>query len=411
MAQQLLRHQAFLRFAKIKKGPESALVAARHNLRELPLTPNIVQGKQCLNKVLVGPSSSAAVQSQYEAVLEKHGIAKLRKDAVRLIEALVSVPVGVYDPNHQYFEAALQWLSTEFGPANILSAVIHKDEAAQHMHVLIIPLIDGRMRGADLMGGPGIVRDRHARFDASMQQPWAQLGIAKQEPLRVRKTAMAQEVLAYLKHTDDAMWKSSVTQVIRDCIEGNPEPFYLTLGLAQRGAACPVRPKRRQRAAKQRTMAQIFTSPIKGMRGAKAERYRQSDEYLRAHVVAPQRKLPAAITSNVPTLSRNAAVAQDKDSTPVICDQPALAQRPKPSKLSRTLCSVGFAVAGMRIRADLAALAVPRNSAVARKGGTKGSAPRIRDCRQPVMQFAKRGGTLALDAKLLHWWLLRSRGA
>ncbi len=74
-------------------------------------------------------------------------------------------------PPIEYFEVALKWLSTEFGKTNILSAVIHKDEAAQHMHVLIIPFGRGRMRGADLMGGPGIVRDRHARFVTSMQQP------------------------------------------------------------------------------------------------------------------------------------------------------------------------------------------------------------------------------------------------
>jgi len=405
MAQQLLRHKAFLRFGKIKKGPESALVAARHNLRELPLTPNIVQGKQCLNKVMVGPSSSAAVQSQYEAMLGKHGVAKLRKDAVRLIEALVSLPVGVDDPQHQYFEAALQWLSKEFGQANILSAVIHKDEAAQHMHVLIIPLIDGRMRGSDLMGGPGILRDRHARFDSSMQQPWGQLGIAMQEPLRVRKTAMAQEVLAYLKHTDDAMWKSSVTQVIRDCIEGNPEPFYLTLGLAQRGAACSVRPKRCQRATKQRTMAQIFTSPIKGMRGAKAERYRQSDEYLRAHLVAPSRKLSVPITNDAPKLRCSAGRLQAKESALEVCHLPGLVKRPMPSKPSRTLCSVGFAVARIRTRTSLAALVLQRN------GGIKERGRSLRDTRQAIRQFAKDFFALALHAKLMHWWLLKSRGS
>ncbi len=72
-------------------------------MRELPLAPNIVAGKQALNYVLQGPSSAAAVQAKYEAVLAKHGMTKLRKDAVRLIEALVSLPVGVDDPTHRIF--------------------------------------------------------------------------------------------------------------------------------------------------------------------------------------------------------------------------------------------------------------------------------------------------------------------
>ena len=40
----------FLRFGKLK-GPTAALRAARHNLRELALTPNISPGQQHHNKV------------------------------------------------------------------------------------------------------------------------------------------------------------------------------------------------------------------------------------------------------------------------------------------------------------------------------------------------------------------------
>ncbi len=68
MAQLLPRHGAFLRFAKIKKGSSSALIAARHNLRELPLTPNITAGKQSLNHVLLGARSAEVVQDDYRAV-------------------------------------------------------------------------------------------------------------------------------------------------------------------------------------------------------------------------------------------------------------------------------------------------------------------------------------------------------
>lgn len=409
MARQLQRHQPFFRLGKITKGGESALIAARHNLRELPLTPNMVAGKQALNYVLQGPSRAAAVQTSYEAALAKHGISKLRKDAVRLIEALVSLPVGIDDPHNQYFEAALQWLTTEFGKANILSAVIHKDEAAQHMHVLIIPLIEGRMRGADLMGGPGIVRDRHARFVASMQQPWTQLGVTVQQPLRLRKSAMAQEVLAYLKFTDDPMWKSSVTQVIRDCIEGNPEPFYLTLGLSHRGAACPTKLRRRPRAAKQRTMAQIFTRPIKGMRGAKAERYRQSDEYLRSHVVAPPRKLLIAIASDALTLSGNAGRKASKGLAPVILHVPALAQLPVPSNQTRTLCSVGFAAAPIQIYTTAVAKCDGTASKRRSKPSDSCASYGVHTDDRHVLQCADACGALALQAKLLHWWLLKAR--
>ncbi len=411
MAQQLQRHQAFLRLGKITKGPESALIAARHNLRELPLAPNMVEGKQSLNVVLQGPGSAAAVQASYEKVLAKNGVNKLRKDAVRLIEALVSLPVGVDDLKHQYFKAAFQWLATEFGTANILSAVIHKDEAAQHMHVLIVPLVAGRMRGSDLMGGPGIMRDRHARFVSAMQQPWTQLGVIVEQPLRVRKAAMAQEVLAYLKQADDAMWKSSVVQVIRDYIESNPESFYLTLGLSHRGTACPVQWKRRSQATKQRTMAQIFTRPIKGMCGVKAERYRQSEEYLRAHVVASPRKLPVADTHDVLAAVGNAEHEQSKGLVAAKRHVPVLL--PVPSKQTRTLCSVGFDAAPIQIHS--AAVASFDGAAMKRQSKPRDGQPRyfghsvFTGERHALSCAESAHGALVLQAKLLYWWLLRAR--
>ncbi|WP_368923885.1 plasmid recombination protein, partial [Comamonas aquatica] len=59
----------------------------------------------------------------------------------------------IHDDECAYFQAALDWMATEFGSANLLSAVVHKDESAQHMHVLIVPLVQGSMQGSDLLGG------------------------------------------------------------------------------------------------------------------------------------------------------------------------------------------------------------------------------------------------------------------
>ncbi|WP_176550687.1 plasmid recombination protein, partial [Tenacibaculum discolor] len=69
------------------------------------------------------------------------------------LELVFSLP-----PNHQvddraYFSACVKWAAKAFGGnQNILSADIHRDEAAPHCHVLILPLIEGRMVGSDLVG-------------------------------------------------------------------------------------------------------------------------------------------------------------------------------------------------------------------------------------------------------------------
>lgn len=207
-----------VRFAKLK-GPTAALRAARHNLRELALTPNITPGQQHLNLVLLGHQTAEAVNAAYKAQLEAAGIDKLRVDAVRLIEALVSLPVGIHDDKCAYFQAALDWMATEFGSANLLSAVVHKDESAQHMHVLIVPLVHGRMQGSDLLGGKAQLRARLARFEQAMQAHAAALGLQDHSEMALTAEQMAGEVIRALQHRKDPMWKSCVAQLLRNCIE------------------------------------------------------------------------------------------------------------------------------------------------------------------------------------------------
>ena len=81
------------------------------------------------------------------------GVGKTRKDAVMGIECVFSLP-----PDHSldevaYFTDCTAWAGSYFAGAEILSADIHRDEAAPHRHALILPLVDGRMVGSDLFGG------------------------------------------------------------------------------------------------------------------------------------------------------------------------------------------------------------------------------------------------------------------
>ena len=213
-----------VRFAKLK-GPTAALRAARHNLRELALTPNITPGQQHLNFVLLGHQTADAVNAAYKAQLEAAGIDKLRVDAVRLIEALVSLPVGIHDDECAYFQAALDWMATEFGSANLLSAVVHKDESAQHMHVLIVPLVHGRMQGSDLLGGKAQLRARLARFEQAMQPHAAALGLLDHSEMALTAEQMAGEVIRALQQRKDPMWESCVPNCFATVSKKPPSSF------------------------------------------------------------------------------------------------------------------------------------------------------------------------------------------
>lgn len=395
-----------VRFAKLK-GPTAALRAARHNLRELALTPNITPGQQYLNLVLLGPQTADAVNTAYKAQLEAAGINKLRVDAVRLIEALVSLPVGIQDDECTYFQAALDWIAQEFGRTNLLSAVVHKDESAQHMHVLIVPLVQGRMQGSDLLGGKALLRARLARFEQAMQPHAAALGLQDHSEMVLTAEQMASEVIRALQHHKDPMWKSCVAQLIRNCIEEAPQPFYAALAPMLGHASALSQPRLRCRPKRMKTMAEIFTKPITKLRGAAAERYRQSPEYQRAHITAPARPKPAASTASALAISEASRRSSPPVHVVIALKLPTLPQR--------TLCSVGFAGAGPTwpIHTSIGILAQPRpalQSSITRVRTTPTPSQPAAKYPQPALQ---RPNWLVapglLNSVLLKWWLLKAR--
>jgi hypothetical protein len=395
-----------VRFAKLK-GPTAALRSARHNLRELALTPNITPGQQHLNRVLLGHQRADAVNAAYKAQLEAAGIDKLRVDAVRLIEALVSLPVGIHDDECTYFQAALDWMATEFGSANLLSAVVHKDESAQHMHVLIVPLVQGRMQGSDLLGGKAQLRARLARFEQAMQPQAAALGLLDYSDMALTAEQMAGEVIRALQHRKDPMWKSCVAQLLRNCIEEAPQAFYAALApmLGPADTLSPPRPRCRPKRTK--TMAEFFTKPITKLRGAAAERYRQSPEYQRAHITAPARPKPAASTA----CARTILDAPRSSSPPVH----VVIGLKLPALQKRTLCSVGFVGAGPTwpIHMSIGILTPPRSTlqaSIARVRAMPFTSRPTTKFPQPAPQRTSwLVATVPLNCVLLQWWLLKAR--
>lgn len=361
----------------------------------------------------MGPATATAVKAQFKALLATAGITKLRKDAVLMIEAIVSLPVGVDDQEHQYFQSALGWLEHSFGQGNLLSATLHKDESAQHMHVLIVPLVNGAMNGSDLLGGPHHIRALQRNFRKAMQPALETLGVqAAAANFGISEAEMALLVQAHLKNCRDSVFSSAVWQPIRDCIERHPRLFYEYLG-------CPplppspsigraVRPRKRMP-----TMAEIFTRCVGKLRGSQVERYRDSEEYKRAHAV---------YVRHSPKNSNEVVQAKRQVGPAKRCAGSRIAA---PPFKSRTLCSVGFAQAVALIHAV----------AVARFGGAAMTRPSTPSALQATSELRAANpdqvgrfspnvqanychviqlnslplGLLGLQAKLLHWWLLKAR--
>ena len=235
-----------------KRSPSTILMAARHNRRaeqnERGSRANINPELSHLNQRLRGPSTAEEVAALAHTLMAAAGVAvdKLRKDYTQAVELLFSLPPDTAINTREYFERCVVWVERHFGAGNILSADVHRDEAAPHCHVLVLPLVDGQMRGANLLALSHVARLR----DDFYKEVAKHYGMRKAARLDgVSRGALAVAVLDRLKSSGDPVMRSPVWNEVRAAVERDPAPFAQALGV---DVAKPSK--------KLRTMAEVFTS-------------------------------------------------------------------------------------------------------------------------------------------------------
>lgn len=229
-----MTHAQFLRIKKLT-GKAIIEVAARHNhreiLAELGAAPggHIDPARVGLNRVLRGHGTAAAVASQAKMLMDAAGVKTLRKDAVRALEIVFSLPPESSIDHALFFNESVQWVDQHFA-APVISAIVHNDEAAPHCHVLLLPLVDGRMVGSDLMGGRAKLQAMQSDFHSQVGQ---RHGLARQTAQKRPSAAIRQQAIDSAFDVLEANSGLSVA-VLRALLGphmADPAPLLLALGL------------------------------------------------------------------------------------------------------------------------------------------------------------------------------------
>lgn len=250
---------AYLSFVKIKTAAKLGF-AAKHNLREIAAElregGRIDSTRRCLNEVIAGPATALEVAALARGMVAAAYPVKLpRRDAVLCIEFMVSLPADHGVDEEAFFTATLAWLGRRFGGVgNVVSAVVHRDEDNPHMHVLLVPLVDGGLRGSEAIGGKVKVRGFYRDFDLQIGTGFGLKPIAG--TLREAERARAAScVVAALKRLDDPCLTSGVWPALNHLIEMNPLPLAVALGIDA---------GRQPRAWRERSFTDIMISKGKG---------------------------------------------------------------------------------------------------------------------------------------------------
>ena len=243
------------------RKPSTLLGAARHNQRAIQSERggrrHIDPARSNLNEIIAGPATPEAVVALALALMTAAGVKvdKLRKDHTQAVELLFSLPLETTIDTGEYFRQCLAWASGRFGEPNILSACIHRDEAAPHCHILILPLVDGRVRGSGLITRPAL-KELRKSFSREVASGFG----LKEQPGRMSGAEhgiAARMVLEKLESSQDPILKSGLWDVVKKDINRNPAQYMERLGIEL--------PTNKPETKKpQRTMADIFTSPGKG---------------------------------------------------------------------------------------------------------------------------------------------------
>lgn len=218
------------------RKPQPLMAAAMHNMRELQAESggrqHISMELSHLNQIFYGPATAAGIVALANELKLKYAVPKrkLRKDHVQALEFLISVRADTDIDTKAYFEASKNWLISVFGREMVLSAVVHFDEAAPHMHALVLPIVDGQYQGGapiDKTHLPKLTK----RFADQVGKPFGLSFEPKQKMHAAARHAAFKLVVDRLTEQSDPVLDSQIWSAVVESIQKEPAKYVETLGL------------------------------------------------------------------------------------------------------------------------------------------------------------------------------------
>lgn len=246
----------FLRMKKLT-GENIVEVAGRHNHREIAMElgsayNSIDLARIGLNYVIRGAGTAAAIGKEARERMAAAAVGTLRKDAVRALEIIVGLNPGSVIDEQKYFTDATAWCESYFG-APVISSIVHLDEGAPHCHIIVLPLVEGRMIGSDLMGYKSKLRAIQQDFNCKVGASYGLTYSSNASRLPgISRRTMAASILRTLFSDARLQSAPNVREMLIELIAAKPEALHDAMGLST-PAPKPVR--------RAKSFVEIMTSP------------------------------------------------------------------------------------------------------------------------------------------------------
>lgn len=141
----------------------------KHNMR-LGEIPNADPERSWKNEQLIRLPVGETYLTYFErkiASLPYYNTHKIRKNGVRGLEVFLSFGQGKLPPEFslgQWKRKSIQFLMDVFGKENVTAATLHMDERVPHIHAIVFPIMEGRLRARAFLPDRQAMRDLHVKY-------------------------------------------------------------------------------------------------------------------------------------------------------------------------------------------------------------------------------------------------------
>lgn len=108
-----------------------------------------------------------------------------RKDNVQCIEFVLTASPEFFKTKSgkekaDFYNAANQWVESEFGKKNVLNSVLHLDESTPHLHIHVVPIDEkGKLNAKKWLGGRVKLRQLQDRFYEAVKDFGLERGVER----------------------------------------------------------------------------------------------------------------------------------------------------------------------------------------------------------------------------------------
>jgi len=204
----------------------------KHNLRQIPRQigeNRHIDPTRCkLNQNLVGCSDPSNMVIEVTANIVASTGKKLRRNGVLALEYVISLRANTSVDINGYFPEVIEWLEDYLG-CPIISAIVHLDEGAPHMHVVVLPLRNGRMMGSAIVGYKGDLAALKLSHYKSVGQ---RFGLTMTESIpKFKRYEISRKVVDILCNSKELLDQPLIRTALQNVIKINPHEMMSILGV------------------------------------------------------------------------------------------------------------------------------------------------------------------------------------